>query len=78
MIDRTKLSPIIKEAVAVTEAECGKVSDEQIELLIKKERGEITTRDIIQDLKTQNQLVQKIQAKRESKEQNINKELTRK
>ena len=51
MIDRTKLSPIIKEAVAVTEAECGKVSDEQIELLIKKERGEITTKDIIQDLK---------------------------
>lgn len=51
MIDRTKLSPIIREAVAVTEAECGRVSDEQIELLIKKERGEITTKDIIQDLK---------------------------
>ena len=25
--------------------------DEQIELLIRKERGEITTKDIIQDLK---------------------------
>ncbi|WP_338944174.1 Fic family protein [Fusobacterium nucleatum] len=35
-------------------------------------------KEVNQDLKTQNQLVQKIQAKRESKEQNINKELTRK
>lgn len=51
MIDRTKLSPIIREAIVVTESECGRVSDDQIELLIKKERGEITTKDIIQDLK---------------------------
>ncbi|MDD7411487.1 antitoxin VbhA family protein [Fusobacterium gastrosuis] len=51
MIDRTKLSPIIKEAVAVTEAECGKMSDEQITILIRKEKGEITTKDVIRDLK---------------------------
>lgn len=35
-------------------------------------------KEINQDLKTQNQLVQKIQARRESKEQNINKGITRK
>ena len=35
-------------------------------------------KEVNQDLKIQNQLVQKIQARRKSKEQNINKGLTRK
>ncbi|EFE87971.1 hypothetical protein [Fusobacterium periodonticum] len=51
MIDQRKLSKSIRRVVAVTEAECGKMSDKQIKLLIKKEKGEITTQDIIENLR---------------------------
>ncbi|KDE64341.1 hypothetical protein IX329_002361 [Fusobacterium necrophorum] len=51
MIDRTKLSPIIRETIVVTEAECGKMSEEDIEYLIKNEKGEISYREILKTLK---------------------------
>ncbi|KDE60967.1 hypothetical protein [Fusobacterium necrophorum] len=51
MIDRTKLSPIIRETIVVTEAECGKMSEEDIEYLIKNEKGEISYQEILKTLK---------------------------
>lgn len=51
MIDRSKLSQTIREVIVVTEAECGTMSEDNIELLIRKEKGEITTEDIVRDIK---------------------------
>lgn len=50
MIDRTKLSPIIKETIVVTESECGEMSEEDIECLIKNEKGEISYQEILTEL----------------------------
>ena len=50
MINRTKLSPIIKETIVVTESECGKMSEEDIECLIKNEKGEISYQEILTEL----------------------------
>lgn len=51
MIDRTKLSSIIKETIVVTESECGKMSEEDIECLIKNEKGKISYQEILMESK---------------------------
>lgn len=51
MIDRTKLSSIIKETIVVTESECGKMSEEDVECLIKNEKGKISYQEILMEFK---------------------------